>query len=404
MRKGSSAWTGIVGGFVSVCICMSVVADGFRNPPDGAAAMGRGGMRLTQGEDPSAINNNPANLMDLDEACVMPSVTIGYARTEYTSPQGISEETEAPWRMLPSVYAAWPDKDGRYAFGIGINVPYGQSTEWDSTGVFQYRAAHFAQMSTVNVTPTMAAKLSESVSVGVGVNLMWSRLELSQRIPPSVAGPASEVSFDGDGYGIGAKAGLTWNVTDKQRIAMTYQSPVDINYEGDSTMTTIPATMAYGGDFETELQFPSAVGLGYGIHVTERLRVEANLEWVEHSRNEQITIDTGTSTVIPQNWDDVWVVGLGADLQLTDGCILRAGWQRMPTPVPAQTLMPTLPEGDNNIFGVGLGFRGEANTLDLAYVMSVFEDRTVANNLNPAVNGECQFESHLLLVSYTRAF
>lgn len=406
MRGISLKCTGIVAGLLVIVMSLSVSADGFRNPPDGASTMGRGGLRFTQGDDPAAINNNPANLMDLDEAQVMPSVTIGHVTAEYTSPLGIREETENPWRMLPSVFAAWPADGGRYTFGMGLNIPYGQATEWNRTGVFQWTAPTFAEMSALTATPAIAARLSDSVSVGLGLNLMWGNLELRQRLPAGAVSPfANELSLDGDGYGAGARAGLTWQVTDKQRIAVTYKSPVDITFEGDSTINTVPATMAMGGNFETELHFPSEAGLGYGIQVTDQLRLEANVEWVEHSRNDAITIDAGTGTpnTLPQNWDDVWVVGLGADLQLTDACVLRAGWMRMPTPIPSQTLMTTLPESDNNILAVGLGFSGEENTLDLGYVTSIYEDRTVADNINPYVNGEYGFESHLFLISYTRA-
>ena len=43
-----------------------VQADGFRNPPEGAAALARGGARVTQADDPTTISHNPANLMDLE--------------------------------------------------------------------------------------------------------------------------------------------------------------------------------------------------------------------------------------------------------------------------------------------------------------------------------------------------
>ena len=423
MRSVCGGFLGII---VSFAMAMTASADGFRNPPEGAAALGRAGTRLTQGDDPSTISHNPANLMDLEKAVVMPSLTIGYSKTKFTSSlTGVSDETKNPWRMLPSVYAAWPLEEGEYVFGIALNTPYGQATEWDKNGAFRVGAPYFAEMMTLNATPTLATKLGSSVSVGVGVNLMWSDLEFRQQLPwlplpAGLTGPVSDLSFEGDGYGIGAKIGLTWQVTDKQRIAVAYQSPVDITYEGDFRIGNMPPPGALPpmitpvSDFETEFKFPSVVSVGYGIQATETLRLEANVEWVEHSRNDKFDLDVANnnmllvaaagSTTIPQNWEDQWVVDLGADWMMTPECVLRAGWTYLPTPTPESTFMSTLPENDKNIFAVGLGYTHDAHTLDLAYALNITDDRTIANNPNPAVQGKYEFEAHLIGVSYTYAF
>jgi long-subunit fatty acid transport protein len=75
---------------------------------------------------------------------------------------------------------------------------------------------------------------------------------------------------------------------------------------------------------------------------------------------------------------------------------VRAGWTYLPTPVPDETFMSTLPEGDKNIFAVGMGFGGERHSLDVAYSLNIADDRTV---MTP-VPGTYEFESHLIGVSY----
>ena len=412
----------LVCGGVAVLLLVSQgtsLADGYRNPTEGAAAQGRAGARLTQGHDPSAVTANPANLTDLDRASVMPFVTIGYMGTDYTAPWGQAEESDDPWKILPALYAAWPLSDGESVVGVGIHIPYGQSSKWSEGGVFSGRAPYFAEMGTVNVNPTIATKLSDSVSAGVGIDLMWSNLEFRQIFQ------GTRLSFDADGYGLGANIGLTWQVSERQRLAATYRSPVDVEYEGDFEMdgpmaAVLPPPTSASSDFETEIHFPTIVGLGYGLQVSDTVRVEANAEWVEHSRNDAIELDVDNNNVLlaaalgsnrlQQNWDDTWTATIGADWQFNPNWVFRTGYAYLPSPIPDETFMPYLPQGDKNMFAVGLGFRGERHVFDVAYTASVAEDRDISNPANPLTgqpypaNGNYEFDIHLIAVSYNYTF
>ena len=400
-------------------------ADGFRNPPEGAAALARGGVRLTQGDDPTTISHNPANLMDVEGAQITPTLSLGYSKTKFTNTLGMSEETKDPWRALPGLYGSWTGDDDSWRFGVGINLPYGQSTEWDANGVFRVGAPYYAEMMTLNVTPAVAKRLGDRVSVGAGLNLMWSNLEFRQNLPwlpmpGGLTGPVSDLGFEGDGYGIGAKLGITWQMTENQRLAFVYQTPVSITYEGDFTINnppppgSLPPTATTTSDFETELNFPSMVGLGYGIQATETLRLEANVEWIEHSRNDSLDLDIANnnailvaamgSTSIAQDWDDEWVIGLGADWQANEICVVRAGWTYLPSPIPDETYMSTLPDGDRNIIGLGVGLGEGPHILDLAYALTLVDDVTISTSPNPAVNGVYEFDVHLMSATYSYTF
>ena len=66
----------------------TTMADGYRNPPEGAAALGRGGVRYVYGDDGSVLTHNPAGLTDLEAATLTFSTTFAYSPTEYTSAAG----------------------------------------------------------------------------------------------------------------------------------------------------------------------------------------------------------------------------------------------------------------------------------------------------------------------------
>ncbi|MBN1558395.1 MAG: outer membrane protein transport protein [Lentisphaerae bacterium] len=405
-------------------------ADGFRNPPEGAAVLGRAGMRLTEINDASAVVHNPAGLMDLDKAEVMTAATIAYSDVTFTDAlTGNATESEDPWRILPALFGAWPVHNGRTVVGLGIHFPYGQFTRWDKDSLLKGRAPYDAQMTTLDITPAVATRVGDDLMVGAGIDLIWSEIKFKQVFPFSVmfadpAAPDGTLKACGDGYAVGAHAGLTWNLSECQRIAVIYRSPFSVDYDGDFDIVggvppaMLPPPVSASSDFDSEIDFPSVVAAGYGIRPTDRLRLEANVEWVEHSRNESMVTDVGGNNILvnpptvpdplapsvaPQDWDDTWTFGLGLDWQCSAAWSVQAGWTYLPTPVPESTLSPTLSEEDKHIFGIGCSYRRGAHRFEAAYAYNLADDRTVDDPLNP-VNGTYEYESHLFGASYACTF
>lgn len=417
-----------VAGLALTGVVSSTLANGFRNPPEGAWALGRAGGKIAQVDDASAVTHNPANLTQVQQPEAEVSLTLINTETEFKAPYG-STGTEDPWKSLPNVFVAVPLEDRRFAAGLAVTTPFGQSTMWDEQGLFRYSAPYAAQLAVINVNPAVAMNLTDKISVGAGLDVFLSRLDLKQWIPWSiVAGnrmlPDGSAHLQGDGAGVGGNAALTLRPVARHTLALTYRSPVKVDYEGDCELGGFPAGAEGAGlsrssDFETSIEFPTVIGLGYGIELTDRLRVEADVEWVEFSRYDALTLDAGNNNVllnapgsaapaapatVRQEWEDAWTFGAGADYKVTDALVLRAGYIYLQSPVPEETLAPTLPDADRHVITVGAGFRRGLNRVDAAYGYSLIGDRDVAGNQNPAYDGTYETTSHLMSVSYGRTF
>lgn len=411
-----------------VCLCMvvatmAVFAEGFRNPPDGAA-LGHVGGKIVFSDDASAIAHNPANLVDLEGPEAQATLTLLHSKAEYESAAGTSAETEEPWKWLPNLYFAWPLQDGQFAAGVGVTTPFGQSTEWSKTSVFQYTAPYFAELRVVNVNPTLAARLGDRLAVAVGGDLYWSDLDLKQvyswyNVTKSLADRDGEASFCGDGQGLGGNVAVALEVTDRQRLAVTYRSAVKVEYEGDFEISNIPAAakvspllqaLTSRSDFDTEIEFPAVAALGYGVKATDTLRFEVDVEWIEFSRYDALDLDIGNNSLllpsrtITQDWEDSWTFGVGADWNLRPELVLRAGYIFIESPIPDKTLAPTLPDADRHVVSVGLGYEKGGHALELACAFSFFDERDIEGNQNPAYDGEYELTSSLFGLSYGYTF
>jgi long-chain fatty acid transport protein len=205
---------------------------------------------------------------------------------------------------------------------------------------------------------------------------------------------------------------------------LTYRSPVKVDYDGETDVSAVPAGMQALGlssssDFDSSIDFPAMVTLGYAIALSETVRVEADVEWIEFSRYESLDLNVGNNNPllhapgdpnpvaplsIPQRWKDSWNYGVGADWDVRSDLTLRAGYFYLDSPVPEETLAPSLPDIDRHIVSIGAGFHANGQRIDVAYALSIMGDRNVTGDQNPLYNGKYETTSHLFGLSYGYAF
>lgn len=425
MKKSKSS--GWLVGVSLMCAGSCVWANGFRNPPAGAEALARGGAKIAQADDPSAVEHNPAAMTELKKPEAMAALTIINTHTDFESPMG-SASTRDSWKYLPNLFAVLPSENNSLAFGLGVTTPFGQSTVWNQDGAFRYTAPYSAELTVINVNPALALKVNDQFSVAAGLDVYLSRLDIKQIMPWSmltgVRMPDGTVHLEGDGAGVGANAAVMYHPTKAQSLALTVRSPVKVDYSGSSEFEGFPAgAQALGlspsSDFDSSIEFPMILGLGYGIALTDTLRIEADVEWVQFSRYDSLSLDAANNNpllngpaarnplapmVVNQNWKDTWTFGCGADWKVTTDLTLRAGYIFLESPVPDETLAPTLPDTSRHVLSLGAGWHHGPNRIDLAYGYSVIPDREVTRDQNPAYNGTYESNSHLMSVSYGYSF
>lgn len=367
--------------------------------------------------------------MDLEQAEALFAPNVVYIHVDYDSPSGQSANTENPWKLLPNFFASLPLKGDRFELGLGLTTPYGLSNEWEQDGSFadptglRYQAPYFTELMTINATPTVAVKLLDNLRLGAGFDVMWSQLTIKQFYPwavfPGSTGvePDGNVKAEGDGFGFGGNVGLTWEIAKGHRLAVTYRSPISIHYDGDVNINNITPTGAAVGatpqsDFKTQIKFPTIVALGYGVEIGDSIRVEVDGEWVQFSNFKTLNLDAGnngilfppTSTSIAEDWKNTYTVGIGGDWRFAPGWVVRAGYQFYESPVPSQTFSPTIPDANQNVITVGLGYTYKRSHLELAYGYDFYNTRTIANDNNPAFNGTYKVNVQLFAFNYRYSF
>ncbi|WP_462325270.1 OmpP1/FadL family transporter, partial [Desulfoplanes sp.] len=150
----------------------------------GARGQGLGGAMTARGDDPSTVVYNPAGMTQLPGTHVSAGTTIirpsGTVSPDDSSLPG-GEGVDNTW-FIPNAYFT-TQLGERYWFGVGLYSRAGLGTEYRSDeDWFGRYSSLYAGIKQISLTPNMAIKLTDSLSMGVGVEVAYIEVNLQTMI------------------------------------------------------------------------------------------------------------------------------------------------------------------------------------------------------------------------------
>ncbi|MFA5393188.1 MAG: outer membrane protein transport protein [Candidatus Ratteibacteria bacterium] len=363
---------------------------GFQNPPQGTAASAQGGAFVAQADDATAITHNPAGLTQLTGTAILLAPSFIYPSTEYYAPNGQKEKAKETLHVLPNLYFATGSTKTNWRFGLGITTPFGQSSEWSKDGLFRYYTT-FSEMKLIDVNPAIAYAVNPQLSFGLGLNYYNSAITLEAQNYYGAYGPfpdgSQKLAVEGDGYGY--NLGFLYKPSEKHSIGGTFRSGFSIKHEGHLSMTEIPVALG-GPDFKTsaslEMNFPNIANLGYAYRPNKRWKIEVDMEWIEWSWLEKMTVDL-TPPLLPglpahrevvKEWNSTLSPRIGIEFRPDANWKIWTGYVYLPTSIPDRTFDPSLPDANAHIFCLGFGWEKKNLAMALSQEFSFPEDRKIA--------------------------
>jgi len=383
---------------------------GYQLNEHSARAVGMGGAFVARADDGSAIYFNPAGLAFQKGFNLMLGTTMIMPSTTFT-PTGGSSLSMTSQTFFPSNFYATYSAGDKWVFGLGFFTPYGLGTEWpdkwNPQGMYE---AEKTNLQTYYINPTVAYKVSDKLSFGLGVSYIIANATLNQYllVPTGLPSPyppyiSPLANLDGNGNGVSVNFGALYKVNDKLSFGASYRTLAKIDLSGTESFSGAPSAIASQNGSVT-LPMPSNFYLGAAYQVSPKLTLEGDFQWVGWSAYDQLQIKVGTTTTtLVKKWDDGYLIRLGAEYALNDKFTLRAGYINDISPQPPSKTEPMLPDGDRNDISIGGGYQ-LTNKLhvDLAYMLVLFGDRTTVNPNVPT--GTYKSNANLLSLDFEYAF
>jgi long-chain fatty acid transport protein len=279
--------------------------------------------------------------------------------------------------VVPASYGNYQISD-RLFLGIAINSPAGLTTKPDDTSWVGSFLAHKAKIFTANANPTLAYKLTDTLTVGAGVQVQYTQFKFDRNITATL----QKGSIDTDDYGVGFTAGIIWQPLPYTQIGLGYRSGISTKLEGDTTIPTAGGFVTLDTE-ANEFDSPDLLTLSIRQGITDRLTAYGTVEWQKWSNLETLTFDSGLDAANPSfelNWDDGWFFAFGLEYAYTPDWTVRAGIAYELSPID-ETRSVFLPDNDRLWLSAGATHKLTENaTIDLAYTHIFVKDAPISRD------------------------
>ena len=365
----------------------SLWASGLTINEQSISAMGTGfAGRSSAADDASTVYGNPAGMARLkQEQASLGAATLN-AKTDISQTRstfgGKEDGNIVPLTTVPMGYYVKPI-DEHWAFGVGVYVPFGLITDYDSGFAGRY-FANKSKIQVITFQPTVSYAFNDKVSIGFGPTINRIDGELTSQVPnvQSLGRNDGKVKIDGDDTAIGFNAGILVQADDKTRVGLTYHSKVSYNLKGHTKVSggsfSLLGLSGKSYDAKLGLDTPESVDVSLTHQLNDDWTLYMGSTWTRWSRFKDITVENSNvspylsgslSTITEeQNWHDTWAHAIGAAYQLNPQWVLRTGLSVDESPTNNTNRSPRIPTGDRTAISFGAGWTPVSNlTVDFAY-------------------------------------
>jgi long-chain fatty acid transport protein len=298
-----------------------------------------GAANVVNNEGPDSSFTNPAGMTGLDVdtflagiQALIPNLKFdsSIAPTTGGSDGGNAGKTAA----IPAAYLVKVlSEDTR--FGLSVVAPVGGGVDYGDNFVGRYQATK-STLEGISITPALAWKITDRLSVGGGFSFLYSRMDLDVALNQRAVDPTltsdAKLKLDGiDDWSYFGTIGLQYQVTDRLLFGAVYRSKSEVELEGKIKFRNLQIEIldritSKIKDIEMDYDLPQTVTAGLLFQATDHLRLMVNADWEDWSQFSDFGISLALDTVrrgatINQTADLKWKF-LPADEQLE----ISAGW------------------------------------------------------------------------------
>ena len=392
MKRG-----GRLGFFVISLFLLSTftAANGLNLNGLGARAIAMGGAFTGLADDFSAIYWNPAGMAQINQKTfgfygfsILPTMT--YSLDMFG--QNLVNASTQSKSYLGGMAACYLPISDKLVFGLSAFSPSGLGADWDGADFAPISAPGInwnSKVGMITFAPGLAYKLSDAFMIGASLNVDYTMFDLN-RYAGNDPLNLGQNTLSYTGWGLGATFGLLIKPSPKFSAGLTFRTPVNVTFKGDTTISElnalgrIPGTPLSGveiptvSETEVDMTWPMYLAFGLAFKPNENLTLTGDVQYTNWKKIDVLTLQyidpLWQAILVPQggdkfplHWKNATQIRFGAEYKLNEKLAVQGGFYIDPAPAPDATMNVLLPSF--GFTGVTMGVRYEMNGLALNFAM-----------------------------------
>lgn len=319
-------------------------------------------------DEPSTVFTNPAGMsrftcraVELGAEPIFASVR--FVPNDETTVHGDDGNADA-WIPSGSFYYIQPVNES-INFGIASLGYFGSKLNFNHDWVGRYYVTK-AVLQGFSLIPAVSYKISDSLSIGVGANVMYGILHQKAAINNLIDQlDDGNVGVKGSAWGWGAVLGLLWEVNPCTRFGIQYLSELKLKFDekphfndiGPFLELILDATGVLNSRVKIDINVPQSLIFSVYHDIDSCWSVMADLGWQQWSRFQQATITLSDpaqrSLTFTPKLKDTWHAALGAEYRYSCAWTFMTGIAYDSSAVSNKNRPLNLPVGKQWRFGAG---------------------------------------------------
>ncbi len=353
-----------------------------------ARSTAMGGATMANGAEAASLATNPALITELEGTQVQLGVTAVSADAT-TTVNGQSRSLKDRIFLLPNFYVTqkWSEDvtlglGGFSRFGLGGEYQ-GNPTTWYGSNL-----AYKVDLETFSLTPTIAVKANEELSIAMGLEAMvigFAQESYYQAAGATLGNGAYKLSGSGVSWGGNFSLSYKPQWAEKWSFGAMYRSKIKQDLNGrlnanGLNFNNVPNIPAQGvkpinihdGNAIGSITLPDSISAGVAFKATDDWTLEAGIVGTFWSSYDQILIQYKDTEVSPfinnqKKYKDVYRLNFGTEYKLNTNWAVRAGYVFDKSPINHNEMDTLVPVDDRHLASVGVGYAAEQWSVDLSY-------------------------------------
>ncbi len=395
---------------VSVSAIMKAQAAGFYlqeiGTPHSLGTAGVANSTNTSGADASW--SNPAGMVYLQEdqvfagfQAVIPNMEFD---TSIATGGGGDGGNAGILAAIPSFFYVHKYSD-RLSFGLSLAGTMGGGVDYGNSFAGRYSTTR-AELGALGLSPSVAYKVNESLSVGAGVSIIYTMYEqqiaLNPAVIPTVSGGDGRLDIDdADDVGYQPFFSLNYALNDDLLLGIVYRAEMDVELSGDVKVKNV--ALPVGADsIDIDWKNPQWLEVGLRYDYTDRDTVYLNAGWQDWSvfSNNRLAFSGGMLNPVAElerDWKDTWHTGIAYSHRTGRGSIYSLGFSYESSPVDDDDRTFDLPVDEMFKFSAAYAWEGQKN-LDFSVGGTLYLVGDAAiDDMSQGVRTKGEFDSNAIL-------